>query len=166
MQPRSLRELESELAGGTAAHPQDFAGYAFRGVSLGLPKLVDKLLWKTFAKVFVPDGNEVRGFNLRIVQGQPTYRPRARKPRFGEFVAVAEGDATVLEYGLANPRWHPLAPMRDRIVSRGPDLFLGRAYVALLGREISTPSYFTLERARKLDADITIENAHDGLGEI
>lgn len=154
MNALSNAELSSLLASGGPVAPSDLAGYAFRGISLGLPGFVDRLLWKTFAKVFVSTATGVRGFNLRIDQSQPdAYRPRRRKPRFGDFVAVADGDETVLDYGLANPSWHPLARMRDRLVRLDNDRFLGRADIAAFGRELRTPSFFTLERSIALAAN-------------
>ncbi len=46
------RELSAELNRGKPLAPDELAGHAYRGVSLGLPALADRLLWKTFAKVF------------------------------------------------------------------------------------------------------------------
>src|SRR5690606_26478342 len=44
------------------------ADVSFRGTSLGLPGVVDRLLWKTFRKCMVRDGDVVRGWNVRLEQ--------------------------------------------------------------------------------------------------
>jgi len=163
----SASELAAAFRDGAAVAPADLAGFAFRGVSLGLPSLVDRLLWKTFSKVFVATSDErVLGFNLRIVQTDDTvapYRVRSRSPRFGDFLAISEGSRTLLDYGATHPRWHPLSAMRDRLVALGDDTFLGRADLAIAGASVVTPSYFTLRRARALPAGATHHDAHVGL---
>lgn len=159
------RELGARFESGGPVAPGELAGFAWRGVSLGLPLLLERLSWKTFAKVFVDDGGAVRGFNLRIIQtGQEgidePYRPRPRKPRFGELVALPEGDRTVLDYGEANPWWHPLGPMRDVLVRLDDGVLLGRLLLALgPGPRLPTPSYFTLERSIEVPAGASIDDA-------
>lgn len=160
------RELAARFDSGGAIAPGELAGFAWRGVSLGLPRLLERLSWKTFAKVFVADGaggeRRVRGFNLRIVQDgvDAPYRPRARDPRFGELVARPEGERTVLDYGEANPWWHPLGPMRDVLVRLDGEVLLGRLLLALgPGLRLPTPSYFTLERSIAVPEGATIDDA-------
>lgn len=155
-------ELRRRYRAGGPVAPRDLAGRAFRGISLGLPPLVERLSWKTFAKVFVADGARVRGFNLRIVQNGDIagpYRPRPARARFGEMEARAAGGRTVLDYAAANPWWHPLARARDTLVRLDGEHLLGRAQLAIAGREIETPSFFVLTGAAALPDRATIDDA-------
>lgn len=163
--PRST--LARIYASGGPVAPADIAGFAFRGVSLGLPTLIDRLLWKTFAKVFVDVGGTVRGFNLRIEQRGlevPFVPRRGRRARFGELVARADdAGRTVLDYGLANPRWHPMAPVRDTLVAIADGALLGRMQISVAGRSIETPSFFVLTRARTVPDDVDFADLHRAL---
>ena len=162
----SRAELERRYREGGPVTPDELAGRGFRGVSLGLPPLLERLTWKTFAKVFVVAGEEVRGFNLRIIQTgdiEGPYRPRSRRPRFGEMVARRDGDRTVLDYAAANPWWHPMARVRDTLVRLDGERLLGRMQIAAGDRQLETPSYFVLTPAVTLPVGATIEDAESYL---
>ncbi|MBT8491829.1 MAG: hypothetical protein KJO07_02105 [Deltaproteobacteria bacterium] len=155
-------QLAALMSSGRAVRVDELAGFGFRGTSLGLPAWMDRLLWKTFAKVFVPHQGELHGFNLRIDQRSTVpLEPRANRPRFGEFEVRSERE-TVLDYGLKNPRWSPLHPLRDTlvVVQEEPLVLLGRSYFELAGRLIPTPSYFTLERTLSLPVGSELATAH------
>jgi hypothetical protein len=174
----SRAELGRRFEAGGPIAPDELAGFGFRGISLGLPPLLERLSWKTFAKVFVTDGDAVRGFNLRIVQnsGQNVgqnggdvsgpYRPRRRDARFGEMVARPEGERTLLDYAGPNPWWHPLGPMRDVLVRLDGETILGRLLIAVGPGRLPTPSYFTLERSIEVPAEATIDDADQYIDEI
>ncbi len=161
------------LARGAPVDPAALAGWTYRGTSLGLPGFVDRLAWKTFAKVFRrdPGADGVRGWNVRVRQGTPPgalepLRDRAGRPRtFGHYRVVPLPPArelplacpagVLLDYGQGgNGRLDPVAALRDPLVALvpgDPRLLLGCSLVRLLGRTWRTPSYFLLERHAPLD---------------
>src|SRR5690606_10705718 len=119
----SPRALMSRVERGHPVAPDEVAGAVYRGISLGLPSLIERLSWKTFRKVFVRDpARGVRGWNERVIQDgltAPT-RPRMRGGRpwhFGHFAVLADAGSLLLDYGAAHPAWHPLARVRDPLVA-------------------------------------------------
>ncbi|MBL9022527.1 MAG: hypothetical protein JNL21_10005 [Myxococcales bacterium] len=156
--PTELRRL---LASGHAVDPLDLAGFDYRGTSLGLPALVEKLTWKIFRKVFrrTTDGTVI-GHNVRIDQGsgEPlrdrtgapvTFGPYAVKPLPAGGTPFGCRAGVLLDYGAAHPRLHPLGLVRDPLVALVPgsaDLLLGATYLALGPLAVRTPSFFLLER--------------------
>jgi len=169
-QPADFLELSrAQLAAALqAGHPiasEALANRVYRGVSLGLPAFVDRLAWKTFAKVFLRDRQRqvLRGWNLRLEQTglEGPLVPRRRKGvdfHFGHFrVEPAAGytmprplpQALVLDYGRGgNPRFDPTNAIRDPIVAvheGSAELLLGWTYLDLGALRVGTPSYFTLE---------------------
>lgn len=175
--PRPLWAMSrAELATVAAAgHPIDvdaLAGFAYRGVSLGLPGWVDRALWKVFRKRFDrdPAAPGVVGHNVRVTQpahgalaplgvdAGPEPLRRAGQPIvFGPFRVVPQRgpspmgtrDGLVLDYAATHPAWHPMARVRDVLVALAPDdarVLLGAMYLELAGVQIGTPSWFTLER--------------------
>jgi hypothetical protein len=149
----SPAELAACFAAGHPVEPSQLAGAAYHGTSLGLPAWVERATWKTFTKVFVADGEHVRGWNVRVDQRAP-WAPRLRRGRpitFGHFVAVHDGATTMLDYGRgANARANPIRRLRDPLVALEPGSahrLLGMSLLAVAGRTVPTPSYFLLERA-------------------
>jgi len=140
----------------------------YRGVSLGLGELVERVTWKTFVKRFWLDEatGEVVGHNERLEQtglDGPIVEKRDRAGRvvsFGPFVVrplPADGTpfrcraGLLLDYGGRHPVWHPLARLRDPIVALNEgsaDLLLGASYLDV-GASVKTPSFFTLERVER-----------------
>jgi hypothetical protein len=165
----SKPELALRLRQGHAIDPAALAGFAYRGVSLGLPRWIDALMWKTFLKVFHLGPAGLRGWNVRLHQDglqAPVRRQTVRSglPRsFGHFGVCPlrpEGPAAdisaglLLDYGSGgNPRLDPTARIRDPVVavdSDRTDLLLGWTYVDLGIGFVGTPSFFTLERVGPL----------------
>jgi hypothetical protein len=166
------RELMELLRSGHAIEPSAIEGAAYRGVSLGLPRVLEKLSWKTFQKAFFrdPETGALRGWNVRAEQrgiDAPT-EPRRRKGgvpwTFGHFAIVAMRDVRaprglerglVLDYGRGdNATLDPLRLLRDPIVAIERDdarLLLGWSYLDLGLFTIPTPSFFTLEREGAID---------------
>jgi hypothetical protein len=154
-------------------HPIDaaaLAGWAYRGTSLGMPALVDRLTWKTFQKCFHQDDDDrVRGWNVRLVQGgdrsarSEPMRDRRGPRTFGHFgVVPARGRGVphgfdrglLLDYSIGGGALDPASRLRDPLVAlREGDtaLLLGWSYVALGPRTVDTPSFFTLEREHPVD---------------
>jgi hypothetical protein len=154
----SRRELAAALAAGHPIEPDALADRELRGTSLGLPRWVERLTWKTFKKVFHRDRRGVlRGWNVRMEQDEP-FRPILRDGRpftFGPFlVREPPPDAPapfrrglLLDYGAATKPWDPLGRLRDPLVALrpgDPTLLLGCSYLAL-GKWIPTPAFFCLE---------------------
>lgn len=136
----------------------------YRGVSLGLGELVERLTWKTFRKRFWLDEatGEVVGHNERLVQTGVDGPIEERRDRSGAIVTFGPfavrplpADGTpfhcraglLIDYGARHPFWHPLSRMRDPLVAVNEgsgDLLLGVSYVAI-GGGVKTPTFFTLE---------------------
>ena len=133
----------------------------WRGVSLGLPSMVEALTWKTFCKVFHRDRSTgaLRGWNVKVEQrgvDAPIVPLRRRGARvtFGHY-RVIDGDAPglLIDYGAFERG--VLGRLRDPIVAVNDgrcDLLLGRSFVDLgaVGR-VPTPSFFSLELEGALD---------------
>jgi len=152
--------LAERLRTGHPIDPAALAGWVYRGVSLGLPGWVDRLAWKTFAKVFHADGGGVRGWNVRLRQGdqhavEPLRDRRGLARCFGHFDVVASPDGLVLDYASArNGRLDPIRRLRDPLVALRAgeaDLLLGCSRLALAGHEVQTPSWFVLERRTRVE---------------
>ena len=160
---QDVAALTALLQSGHPIEPDALAGKSFRGVSIGLPPLVIHFTWLTFRKRFwrrQGDG-ELCGHNERLEQ---TGTDGASVPMvdtngpivFGPFVVTASapnpfGVSTglLLDYGLRHPAWHPLARVRDPLVSLRrdrADLLLGATYLQFPWGQLRTPSFFTLQR--------------------
>jgi hypothetical protein len=159
----SNEELARQLAAGFPLDEAALVG-SYRGVSLGLPALVERLTWTTFRKTFHRgvDGR-VRGHNVRLEQRGRTgpavaLQRGGRELSFGPFVVRAPDHdggpfacraGVLLDYGAANPALSPLARLRDPLVAvnEGSNaLLLGASYLAIGQHGVRTPSFFTLER--------------------
>ncbi len=163
--------LAGELLEGHAIDEDALAGWLYRGVSLGMPAWVDRIAWKTFAKTFYrePDTGRLRGWNLRLEQTGldgpiEALERRGEAFHFGHFRVTPLADrkmprpipaGLLLDYGIGgNPKLDPVGLVRDPIVAVNPgsaDLLLGWTYLDLGVGQISTPSYFTLERVTPLE---------------
>jgi hypothetical protein len=153
--------LRAALAEGHPIDASALDGTRYRGVSLGLPGFMDRLLWKTFEKTFHRDADgTLRGWNVRVEQTglEGELRPRIRRGKpwtFGHYVVEDEGDHLLLDYGQgANPRLDPTRLARDPLVAvheGDPTWLLGATDVALPGRRVRTPSYFVLVREGPLE---------------
>lgn len=163
------RELAELMRSGHAIDPRALDDREYAGVSLGLPRFVEAVTWKTFMKVFHRDArrNVLRGWNVRLEQtgvgGPIAFKTRRGERRtFGHYHVVPLDDSTdirtglLLDYGLGhNKRLDPIGRVRDPIVALERDdatLLLGASYVAAIGRSIATPSYFALERRGALES--------------
>jgi len=136
-------KLAAAMAAGRAFDPAALGSSTYRGTSLGLPRWLERLTWKRFAKTFVG----ARGYNTRIEQ-TGAWRPMLRRGApitFGHFAVVVERGVVVLDYSGERG---PLGALRDPLVALDDraDLLLGRSLLAVAGRAIPTPSYFLLER--------------------
>ena len=146
-------ELAARFHAGYPVAPDALAGAEYHGTSLGLPRWVERLTWKTFMKAFVADERGgVRGWNVRVDQRAP-WSPQIRggaPVTFGHFAARLDGDTTVLDYGAGGNGWaDPTATLRDPLVALEPgsaDRLLGVSLVDIAGVRLPTPAFFLLER--------------------
>ncbi len=164
------RELRALLREGHPIDPAALDDSAYRGVSLGLPRLLERLSWKTFRKVFHrdPARGTLRGWNVRVEQRGVDAPSRARMRRgeewtFGHYVVCnplpdrapqGVAHALLLDYGAGrNARLDPISRVRDPLVAINAgsvELLLGYTYLDL-GMLVDTPSFFTLEREGRLE---------------
>lgn len=167
----SRADLAQVMRTGHPVDPAELDDTVYRGTSLGLGRLIERLTWRTFAKTFHrdPGTQQLRGWNVRCEQrgdgGPLVYRQRRGAPVvFGHYRVVPlreEGTGTglpaglLLDYGAAgNGCLDPGSRARDPIVAVNPGdpaLLLGWMYLDLGVAFPRTPSFFTLQHARGLD---------------
>ena len=166
------RELGDVLCNGYPIDPNALDDTEYEGISLGLPGWVERLTWKKFMKVFCRDGPVLRGWNVRMEQN-PLSAPWVAKIRggrpvtFGHYHVVSAAghpmpkpcdQSLLIHYGLGgNARWDPMRRARDPLVAVNPgscELLLGWSYVDLGVTQVSTPSYFSLQRGGALSHSV------------
>lgn len=159
----ALTEL---LHGGHPIDPGALDDTEYRGVSLGIPGIVESLTWKTFKKVFHrdPETGRLRGWNVRMKQRgidgpwEPMMK-RGQPLTFGHFEVVEARRGEVpagcergllIDYGRGgNRRFDPVCRLRDPIVALragSAELLLGWSYLQIGSRQVGTPSFFCLSR--------------------
>ena len=157
-------ELATTLRAGYPIAWGELLGYAYRGTSLGLPALLERLTWKTFCKVFVDDPSRgPRGYNVRVHQrglGAATHPRRGSggtPVSFGHYAVVDAAsivtawgptNGVILDYAPGAGMLDPLSFVRDPLVSLrdgSGEFLLGATYRAL-GLPVRTPASFALER--------------------
>lgn len=163
-------ELHRLMREGHAIEPTRLDDFEYRGISLGLPALIERMTWKTFQKVFHrdPETGDLRGWNVRLQQlgldaDSTPKRTRSGEPvTFGHYLVAPldpEGvrgihRGLMLDYALGkNARLDATALVRDPLVAVNEgsvDLLLGWTLVALGSAMVSTPSFFALQRERPL----------------
>lgn len=150
------RDLETALLRGRTPDPAALAGWEFRGMNTPA--------WSRAARIrkFVKgverrrDGS-VFGYNRPVRQGADEAPWQLTGDPFGWFL-VAAVDATardnaylhalLLDYGRGgNKPWDPSRGLRDYLVQVEPDLYLGKAYVAVGPARVGV-SFFVLEPLR------------------
>lgn len=163
------RERRRLLVEGHPIDPAALEGWAYRGISLGLPRLVERLSWKTFQKVFHRDGaGRLVGWNVRLEQDGVSAPSRPRR-RGGvpvttwhfEVVSPA-GTRTppgfdrglIIDYGRRRqPIFDTMRFARDPLVALdagSADKLLGVTWLAV-GAQVETPTWFLLEREHPVE---------------
>ena len=172
------RTLRDHVLGGHPVDPCALEGWAYRGTSLGLPKAVERFTWKTFQKTFYrdPATGRLLGYNVRLEQDgiDAPSRPKVRRGRpvtewYYEVVSPGGVPAPrgfdrglIIDYARAPNPPGPVLFVKDPLVALSPgsaDELLGVSYLVIGGRCIETPTYFTLERERRLDPLPSAETA-------
>jgi len=157
-------ELRRALAAGHAIDERALDDTEYEGISLALPRLVERLTWKTFTKTFHrdPKTGELRGWNVRMEQhgvfgprvpltknGKPHtwghYRVYSAK---GVRLAAPYDMALLIDYGVPSNDF-VTRRMRDPLVAvteGDPSVLLGVTYLDLGWLRVMTPTYFALVR--------------------
>lgn len=164
-------QLRARILGGYPVDPAALEGWAYRGTSLGLPRFVEKLTWKTFQKTFwrEPSSGRLLGWNVRLEQDGPD-APSRPKRRHGAPVTTWHYEVVppagvplprgfdrglVIDYGRGeNAALDTIRVTKDPLVAVEPgnaDLLLGVSYLALGKVCLETPTYFLLEREHRLE---------------
>jgi hypothetical protein len=167
----SRRELRARIVEGHPVDPDALAGWAYRGTSLGLPRFIERLSWKTFQKTFwrCPRTGRLLGWNVGLHQdgldapSRPLLRDGKPATRWHYEVIEPRGvpfprgfdRGLIIDYGRAeNPRFDVVRFMKDPLVALAPgdmSALLGVSYAVIGGVCVETPAYFTLEREHRID---------------
>jgi hypothetical protein len=171
---RSLdnKTLASTLARGHAIDPAALRDSVYKGISLGLPRVIEALSWVVFAKTFAHDPvtGSLRGWNVRCEQTplDAPVRYRTRKDgsieTFGPYIVreIRDTDARprpyreglMIDYSLDGRARGSMARTRDPIVAvreGSVEVLMGWSWISVGRGGVSTPSYFALLRERPLD---------------
>lgn len=167
----SRQELRAQITHGHSVDPEALEGFVYRGTSLGLPKLAEKLTWKTFQKTFYRDTTtgQLLGWNVRLHQdgidapsrpivkdGRPVcvWHYEVIEPR-GVAMPKDFDRGLIIDYSRAeNPFFDTVRWVKDPLVALAPgnyDALLGVSYAVVGGVCVETPTYFTLEREKPID---------------
>lgn len=157
---KKRRELRRALDAGHPIELRALDDTEYTGISLALPRLIEKLTWKTFTKTFHrdPKTGELRGWNVRMEQtgvGGPAV-PRTKKGApwtWGHYRvyggAPAPYDrALLIDYGVPSNDF-VTRRMRDPLVAVEPDdpsVLLGVSYLDFGWLRFITPTFFLLVR--------------------
>ena len=153
-------ELRRALERGHAVDPRALDDTEYTGISLALPKLVERLTWKTFTKTFHrdPATGDLRGWNVRMEQtgidGPAVPRTKNGVPwTWGHYRVYATDRAPyarglLIDYGV---RSNDLVTrrMRDPLVAvreGDPNVLLGVSYLDFGWFRVLTPTFFMLVR--------------------
>jgi len=162
LKPKSLK---SHLDAGFPIDPSALDNSMYRGISLGVPHWIETFAWTTFIKTFhrEPETHGLRGWNVRLHQTgiagdiEPQRTKDGSRRTFGHFAVTdnpSGGNGLLIDYGLGgNGAFDPTRYLKDPIVAleaNSVERLLGWTYLDL-GRVVSTPSYFLLERIGPLD---------------
>ena len=165
----SASDLDQTMKDGHAIDREVLADREYDGVSLNLPKLIERATWLKFCKTFhrEPDGS-LRGWNCKVDQTPLTEPWRLTlkdgvPQTYGHYRVVSSagyrmprpyGAGLMLDYGLGdNGALDPTARTRDPIVAVNEGdstLLLGWSYMDLGLARVPTPSFFALRRGVKL----------------
>ena len=155
----SLFGLHRALRAGHAIDEGVLDDHEYLGISVGMPRFIEKLSWKTFTKTFHrdPETRELRGWNVRMeqtgIEGEaiPMKRPKSATDEpftWGHYRVYPEGRGMMIDYGVpGNPFF--VSRMRDplvAIVPGDPSVLLGVSYFDLGLFRVLTPTYFVLVR--------------------
>jgi hypothetical protein len=167
--PMKGRELRAILEQGHPIDPTRLDDTEYNGVALDMPGFMEKVLWKTFKKVFYrdPDTGVLRGWNVAVeqngVEGPFVDRLKKGKRITYWFYEVHGPDnyhppknqdrGLIIDYGPQSSPFTITHFVRDPLVAvnEGDDrLLLGYSYAALGSIPVPVPSWFLLMRGDRL----------------
>ena len=158
--------LKAAFERGTPLPLSDLKPGRYRGVSLGLPRVAERLSWKTFVKtVEVDDSGRLHGWNERLEQDWDAPDPLALAPRtkvkngapfrfgfYGFSTTPADkpgAGGALIDYRLGdNPLLDPISRMVDPLVCLtpgDPTVLISRSYAVVGDAWIPTPTWFVLQ---------------------
>jgi len=173
-------QLHAVLLAGHPLDPDALAGHQYLGVDLSLPGWARKLLWHSFRKTFVRDGDVVRGWNVRMEQRgidgpQQPLRGRHGPITFGHYriASATEGmfpggyqGTHYLDYGNAHNSFFDLARLGCTplvaVNAGSQDLLLGWEVFKLGPVMLPLPLYWALRREGPLDDVVAPPRAPQG----
>jgi hypothetical protein len=163
-------DLEGVFWQGHTPQPEELIGWEFEGYNH--PKWVEPLGFRKFKKGFFKgnaEGASFEGFNIDVIQngldGEWLGKPADDNPKRYGFYIVDRVHPTspdnkyphslLIDYGASprNPWYDVTKRLRDylvRVQKDNPDLYLGKAYLALGPLRVAT-SFFILRRLREHD---------------
>lgn len=163
--------MREQIVNGHPVDPDALAGFAYRGTSIGLPRAIERLSWKTFQKTFYRDPTTGRllGWNVRLHQDgvEAPSRPIIKHGRpvcVWHYEVIATHGVPmprgfdrglIIDYSRGdNPRFDTMRWVKDPLVALSPDHYdelLGVSYAVIGGVCIETPTYFTLQRDHAIE---------------
>lgn len=164
------KTLRDAIVNGYPVDPASLEGWVYRGTSLGLPTIAEKLTWKTFQKTFWrdPSSGRLLGWNVRLEQDgiDAPSRPKMQRGRpvtqwhyevlepAGVPMPEGFGRGLIIDYargpnppGAVRITKDPLVALKEG----SADELIGVSYLVVGGRCVETPTYFTLERESRID---------------
>jgi hypothetical protein len=170
LREESKSQLRARILAGHPVDPVALEGWAYRGTSLGLPRFVEKLTWKTFQKTFwrEPSSGRLLGWNVRLEQDglDAPSRPKLKRgepvttwhyevvPPEGVPMPRGFDRGLIIDYGrVPQALLDTMRVTKDPLVAvepGNPDLLLGVSYLALGRLCLETPTYFLLEREHRI----------------
>lgn len=152
-------DLRRALARGHAIEDGALDDTEYKGISLALPRFIERLTWKTFTKTFHrdPETHELRGWNVRMEQtgidGPAVAMMKNGAPfTFGHYRVYASDmmckGALMIDYDVPSNGFL-VRRTRDPLVAvnaADPTLLLGVSYIDCGLFRLWTPTYFALVR--------------------
>lgn len=158
----SGKELRHILDEGHAIEERALDDTEYKGISLGLPRIIERFTWKTFTKTFHrdPATGELRGWNVRMEQtgidGPPVPMMKNGEPlTWGHYRVYpfepsrsGPGKTLMIDYDVPSNGFlmrrtkDPLVAVR----AGDPNLLLGVSYIDLGFFRLWTPTWFALVR--------------------
>jgi hypothetical protein len=164
-------DLRTLMDTGYSVDAAALENYTYYGISLGLPRWVERLSWQKFMKTFYrdPETHKLRGWNVRTMDDGMDSPWVAKEKNghpivFGHYDVLTSQEAPLpgglaqgllIDYsrggqggnGVLNALRDPLVCLKAGCHKQ----LLGRSYVAIGGRYIPTPSFFLLIRGTPLN---------------
>lgn len=161
-------ELGAVMRAGAPVDRAAIVGQQYLGVALQLPPPLPSLLWRTFRKTFIQEGEQIRGWNVRMkqtgIEGEaiPMTRRDGAPLSFGHYVLRTDAELgltagwpsrDVLDYSIAGNTWYDPGKFGycPLVSLDGGELMLGWEVFRLVGVAVPLPTWFALRRQGPVD---------------